>query len=190
MRLKHHQLKAILQSHFVQNPEDEILNVVLDWCQLRKPSKQDMLELVSLIRMPFVALGSTAMGRARKLDLLTDDMLRICNLFQTDGDYRATVMNTETMHRPRFNSGMRGDLEFRPRLLRDYSDLDFVTCRMFGVVNGRRNFGKIASVHVADSGGNLVFAICLIFQSKAIRATFHLRISSQMACRLVKILGP
>jgi len=162
-QLKYSQLEAMLQSDFIETPEDEILEAVLAWSEETAASYDETKNLLLLVRLPFVPVDSSAMTMAVANNLVNEDMVRVCRLFQTDGDYRVTMINSQTMYRPRKPTSITSEIEvkLKPRL--EVPDRVFRMIRMLGTVNGRENFHKISSVQFNESGENLV---CSFPQSK------------------------
>jgi hypothetical protein len=158
-QLSKNQLEAMLQSDFVETPEDEILDVILKWSEQTEASIEDTRTLVKNLRLPFVPVDSNVMNRAVQRDVVSEDMLRLCRLFQTNPDYRRMMINSEPMYRPRQTKQMKEELE---KKLRPPSPHIFLgglrLVRMMAVVNGRENFEKIRSVRKSESGNHLVCA--------------------------------
>ena len=100
-QLQYSQMEAMLQSNFVETPEDDILEAVLTWSEETGASYDETKELVGLVRLPFVPVDDLVMAKAVERNLVGEDMLRVCRLFQTDGDYRETMMNSEPFYLPR-----------------------------------------------------------------------------------------
>ena len=163
-QLSHDHMEALLRSNFVNTPEDDILDTVLMWTEVTGASFDKTKELVNLVRLPFVPVASPSMKRAIEKNLVGEDMVRVCRLFQTDGDYRQTMMNCEPMYRPRQGESNQAELRAHLRRLEpppppdrpDSPPREMFVCRMLGVVNGRTNFERICSVKLSESGDKLV----------------------------------
>ena len=150
-QLQRPQLEAMLKSNFVEASEDRILEALLTWSEETAALYDETKDLIQFIRLPFVPVDSGVMTRAVQQNLVGEDMVRACRLFQTDGDYRKTMMNCEPLYRPRQSMATR--LQFIRAIRESYS---FESCRMLGTVNGRENFEKIRSVTISESGEHLV----------------------------------
>lgn len=145
-------IEALLQSDFIETPEDDIMETVLAWSEETEVSFEELVELIQHVRLPFVPVDSNAMAAVVAKSLISEDMVRVCRLFQTDGEYRSTMINSETMYRPRQPKSITNELE---RKLRE-RPRTFGICRMLGTVNGRECFRKISSVHFSESGSSLI----------------------------------
>lgn len=172
--LKYSHLEALLQSDFIETPEDDIMETLLAWSEETEASYEETVDLIKFVRLPFVPVDSTAMAAAVAKNLVSDDMLLVCRLFQTDGDYRATMINSETMYRPRqpqsITDAMRMKMFFEPPEPPELPELlsfpeQPMVCRMLGTVNGREGFHKISSVYLAESANRLV---CTFPHSKSL----------------------
>lgn len=163
--IRHEHMKTMLQSNFVETQEDEILNAVLAWSEHTAAPNDKTAELISLVRLPFVPTDSPAMLRAVERGLIGEDMLRACRLFQTDADYRRTMINSEVLYSSRQSESHKDQLQDHLSELilerqREYLFMDHapqvMVCRMLGTVNGRRNFEQIRSIRLSESGDYLV----------------------------------
>lgn len=166
-QVEYDQMKEMLQSNFVESSEDDILAAVLKWSEATSASFDSTKELVDLVRLSFVPVDSAVMTKAVKKNFVNENMLRSCRLFQTNGDYRARMINSEPQYRPRQGESTKanfaGHLEdlreierhreiLRRRERERFMDDDFVVMRMLGTVNGRNNFDKIRSVQKSQDG--------------------------------------
>ncbi|CAB9511730.1 kelch repeat and BTB (POZ) domain containing 12 [Seminavis robusta] len=152
-QLESPQLEAMLHSNFVEAPEDDILNALMTWADATNASFDETKDLLTLVRLAFVPVDSQVMLKAIAKNLVTEDMLQVCRLFQTDGDYRATMMKNDPLYVPRQTRTMTRDLEAK---LRPPLEDRFRVMRMLGVVNGRNNFENISSVKLNKCDGHLV----------------------------------
>lgn len=157
LRLTFNQLRNVLQSKCIETQESELLEIVLFWSSITRASTDTTKELVNLIRLPFVPVTSKVMKKAVDAGLVTGDMICLCRLFQEDEDYRIAVITNENDHYcPRYSTQSFSDLEVLSSLHDILDSSQFVLCRMFGVVNGRMNFGKISSINRNENGDHLV----------------------------------
>lgn len=153
-------IEAILKSDFVDANEDAILGFLLHWADLSKATFDETKELLRLVRLPFVPVNSPVMEKATTQNLVNEDLLRICRLFQTDSDCRATMINSEPMYKPRFSEETKRQLVVdcrsfqHPRRHNEHPCLRIVA-RMLGTVNGRHNFHEIDSVRLNPRGDRL-----------------------------------
>jgi hypothetical protein len=165
--IRYEHMKTMLQSNFVETQEDEILNAVLAWSERTAAPNDKTAELISLVRLPFVPTDSPAMLRAVERGLIGEDMLRACRLFQTDADYRRTMINSEVLYSSRQSESHKDQLQDHlsdlmltrvTRALESPPVLDhsFAILRMLGTVNGRRNFDQIRSIRLSESGDYLL----------------------------------
>lgn len=152
-RLQKHQIEAMLRSDFVEAPEDEILQAVVTWSDQTAASDEETKELLGLVRLPMVPIDSPWMIHVTAKNLVGEDVLRVCRLFQTDSDYRATMIDFEPMYRPRqtkaISDALQETLETHLQNELPFSDM---VCRMLGTVNGRSNFIKICSIRLDETG--------------------------------------
>jgi hypothetical protein len=165
-QLQKSQLEAVLQSNFTSVPEDEILDIVMTWIDKKDMAFDEKKELIRLVRLPFVPMDSLVMNKAIERNFVEEDMIRICRLFQDDGDYRSTMMNHGPMYCPRLTSKMEQELKSRLRQQQREvygRDPRMMICRMLGKVNGRENFQKIRSIQM-NKTKDLV--VCVFPKSK------------------------
>ena len=76
----------MLRSNYVNAHEDAILDLLVTWADLTGTTFDDTKELLRLVRLPFVPVDSHVMNDVVSKNLVGEDMLRICRLFQTDGE--------------------------------------------------------------------------------------------------------
>jgi hypothetical protein len=155
----------LLRSDTLNATEDNILRFVLSWCASHKMSQEQSKGLVELVRLPFVPVESPSFRQAVEEGLVSDDMRRICNLFQIDGDYRSNILrgirgSSDSSFRPRLGRTNKGILQ-RARVILDWEDDDrrivIPIMRMMGVVNGRHGFDKISTIEFDQTSNHLVY---------------------------------
>ncbi|KAL3799016.1 hypothetical protein HJC23_005155 [Cyclotella cryptica] len=123
LRLTFNQFRTVLQSKCIETQESELLEIVLFWSRLTKASKDTTKELINLLRLPFVPVNSKGMRKAVDAGLVTDDMIRLCRLFQEDTDHCATVLNSEKdRYCPRYSTKAYSDLYVRVSSGHSFSD--------------------------------------------------------------------
>ena len=153
-KLERPQIEALLLSDSVEIFEDVILEALLDWCDGTRASVDETKELIRMARLPFVPVDSPLMGKIVKNKLVPEDIVRVAQLFQTDRDYRATVINSEPQYRPRLTPAIKREMH---RKIRPPSpDWGGMICRMLGPVNGRDNFELISTVRHNENRNALV----------------------------------
>jgi hypothetical protein len=80
------ELEAALKSEFLTLPEEDTLGAVLEHA--------DRAQLIRLVRLPLVPLDSASMKRAVAEKLVSDEELRVCRLFQDEGPFRQSMMQS------------------------------------------------------------------------------------------------
>jgi hypothetical protein len=85
-QLRTDELEAALRSEFLALPEEDTLAVVLEHA--------DRAQLIRLVRLPLVPLHSASMKRAIAEKLVSDEELRVCRLFQDEGPFRQSMLQS------------------------------------------------------------------------------------------------
>lgn len=161
-KLSQDQIRAMLQSNFVEAPEDEILEALVAWAQATGAPSGGARELASLVRLPYVPVDSQIMKEAVKREFVSANTLAICTLFQSDTEYRKSMINSESMFSSRQSETATAEMrqmeqeEQRRRREEEFSLREFVVFRMLGTVNGRNSFDTIDSVQWNEAGDKLV----------------------------------
>jgi len=157
--LNKHHVTEILRS----NPgpggfalEDFYLEAMLKWVEETGATMDEAKELIQMVRLPFVPVGSPVMVNAVEKGLVGDDMMRVCRLFQTDKDHRASMIGCDTMHTPRLTPAVKQELRRFVNPPQPRPDFDFALMRMLGTVNGRNNFEKIKTIQMNEASNRLM----------------------------------
>ena len=141
------ELEAALKSEFLTLPEEDTLGAVLEHA--------DRAQLIRLVRLPLVPLDSASMKRAVAEKLVSDEELRVCRLFQDEGPFRQSMMQSgEARYRLRLGeANVQAVHDRREQLAIEERDDERMCCRMLGTVNGRADFQKICSFEQRACGG-------------------------------------
>jgi hypothetical protein len=154
--LRTDELEAALSSEFLGLPEEDTLGAVLEHA--------DRAQLIRLVRLPLVPRDSAPMERAVAEKLVSDEELRVCRLFQDEGPFRKSMMQSgEARYRLRLGEAnvqavhaqqqSLAEAERRERIReRSFRSLGGC-CRMLGIVNGRADFQKICAFEHGACGG-------------------------------------